>query len=203
LGAGFPNPLLIPPRFAAQGGSLTIFSAFPRESVKGGTTMKNFQLLKFGFLLFTGCFEQITSHAATVTGIPTDSSQGPRLVRTTAYTHSPHAAKNANGSRLQAGQLNSAAADWSRYPFGTKFKILSTNKTYVVDDYGPALVGTNKIDLYMPSRREMAHWGVRKVKIYIIEPGSYDRSLALLRSRKKLPYVRKMVKVLEAKAQSR
>ena len=98
--------------------------------------------------------------------------------------------------------MNSAAADWSRYPLGTKFKILSTNKTYVVDDYGPALVGTNKIDLYMPSRQEMAHWGVRKVQIYIIEAGSYDRSLALLKPRKKLPYVRKMVKVLEEKAQS-
>jgi 3D (Asp-Asp-Asp) domain-containing protein len=165
-------------------------------------TMRNFKLLKYGFLLFTACLVQITT-AKTVSGTPADSSQGPRMVRTTAYTHSAHAAKNANGSRLQAGEVNSAAADWSRYPLGTKFKILSTNKTYVVDDYGPALVGTNKIDLYMPSRQEMAHWGVRKVQIYIIEPGSYDRSLALLRPRKKLPYVRKMVKVLEEKAQSR
>jgi len=70
---------------------------------------------------------------------------------------------------------------------------------YVVDDYGPALVGTNKIDLYMPSRREMHHWGVRKVTINIIEPGSYDRSLALLKPRKHVPYVRRMVKVLEEK----
>jgi len=82
---------------------------------------------------------------------------------------------------------------------GTKFNICGTHQTYVVDDYGPALVGTNNIDLYMPSLREMHHWGVRKVTINIIEPGSYDRSLALLKPRKHVPYVRKMVKVLEDK----
>jgi 3D (Asp-Asp-Asp) domain-containing protein len=177
-----------------------LFSLPMRTGRKGGMMMRNFQLLIYGFWLFTGCFIQITSHAETVSGMPADSSEGPRLVRTTAYTHSSRAAKNAKGSRLQTGEVNSAAADWSRYPLGTKFKILSTNKTYVVDDYGPALVGTNKIDLYMPSRKEMAHWGVRKVQIYIIEPGSYDRSLALLKPRKRLPYVHKMVKVLEEKA---
>jgi 3D (Asp-Asp-Asp) domain-containing protein len=121
-------------------------------------------------------------------------------VRTTAYTCSRHGtAKNANGSQLKAGDLNSAAADWSRFPLGTKFNVCGTHQTYVVDDYGPALVGTNTIDLYMPSLREMHHWGVRKVTIDIIEPGSYERSLALLRPRKHVPYVRKMVKVLEQK----
>jgi 3D (Asp-Asp-Asp) domain-containing protein len=125
--------------------------------------------------------------------------QGRREVRTTAYTRSRHnAAKNANGSHLKAGDLNSAAADWSRFPLGTKFQICGTHQTYVVDDYGPALVGTNKIDLYMPSIREH-HWGVRKVTINIIEAGSYDRSLALLKPRKHVPYVRRMVKVLEEK----
>jgi len=95
--------------------------------------------------------------------------------------------------------LNSAAADWSRFPLGTKFNICGTHQTYVVDDYGPALVGTNKIDLFMPSLRETHHWGVRNVTINIIEPGSYDRSLALLKPRKHVPYVRRMVKVLEEK----
>jgi 3D (Asp-Asp-Asp) domain-containing protein len=121
-------------------------------------------------------------------------------VRTTAYTGSRHgAAKNANGSQLTAGDLNSAAADWSRFPLGTKFNICGTRQTYVVDDYGPALVGTDNIDLYMPSLREMHHWGVRKVTIEIIEPGSYERSLALLKPRKHVPYVRRMVKVLQQK----
>ena len=130
----------------------------------------------------------------------TGGPQGQHEVRTTAYTRSLQgAAKNANGSHLKAGDLNSAAADWSRFPVGIKFNICGTHQTYVVDDYGPALVGTNKIDLYMPSRREMHHWGVRKVTINIIEPGSYERSLALLKPRNRLPYVRRMVKVLEEK----
>ena len=122
-------------------------------------------------------------------------------VRTTAYTRSSQGkAKNANGSQLRSGDLNSAAADWSRFPLGTKFNICGTRQIYVVDDYGPALVGTNTIDLYMPSHHEMNHWGVRKVTIEIIEPGSYERSLALLKPRKNVPYVRRMVKVLQQKA---
>jgi 3D (Asp-Asp-Asp) domain-containing protein len=130
----------------------------------------------------------------------TGGPQGQHEVRTTAYTGSLHgAAKNANGSKLKAGDLNSAAADWSRFPLGTKFSICGTHQTFVVDDYGPALVGTNTIDLYMPSFHEMHHWGVRKVRIEIIEPGSYERSLALLQPRRHVPYVRRMVKVLEQK----
>ena len=130
----------------------------------------------------------------------TSRPQGLCEVRTTAYTRSDHGGgKNANGSQLKTGGLNSAAADWSRFPLGTKFQVCGTHQTYVVDDYGPALVGTNKIDLCMGSLREMNHWGVRKVTIDIIERGSYERSLALLKPRKRVPYVRRMVKVLEQK----
>ena len=162
--------------------------------------MSGIQLLRCGLLLFAFCCVHNVSHAKAITAIATERLQGQRVVRTTAFTHSFHAAaKNAKGSRLRTGDLNSAAADWSRFPLGTKFKIVGTNKTYVVDDYGPALVGTNKIDLYMSSRHEMTHWGVRNVTIDIIEPGSYDRSLVLLKSRRKVPYIRKMVKVLEEK----
>jgi 3D (Asp-Asp-Asp) domain-containing protein len=160
--------------------------------------MKSILLIRGGFLLLAGfCIQNASLCAAMTANLPV-SSEGQRVIRTTAFTHSHHG-KNANGSRLRSGVLNSAAADWSRYPIGTKFKISRTNKTYVVDDYGPALVGTNNIDLYMPSRQEMTKWGVRKVTIDIIEPGSYDRSLALLKSRRSVPYVRKMVKRLEAK----
>ena len=162
--------------------------------------MNSKQPYLFLCLSFASFCVQNTSKGAPMATNSTDGLQGQREVRTTAYARSRHGtAKNANGSHLKAGDLNSAAADWSRFPVGTKFNICGTDKTYVVDDYGPALVGTNKIDLYMPSRREMHHWGVRKVKINIIEPGSYERSLALLKPRKHLPYVRKMVKVLEEK----
>jgi 3D (Asp-Asp-Asp) domain-containing protein len=162
---------------------------------------------------FSFCVQNTSQGAA----VATNAGAGPlglREVRTTAYISSRHgAAKNANGSQLKSGHLNSAAADWSRFPLGTKFSICGTDKLYVVDDYGPALVGTNRIDLCMPSRRacgpglvrssgrldvnEMHHWGVRKVTINIIEPGSYDKSLALLKTRKHVPYVRRMVKGLE------
>src|SRR6516164_11537563 len=143
---------------------------------------------------------QNTSQGTPIATNATGGPQGQREVRTTAYTCSRHgAAKNANDSQLQAGDLNSAAADWSRFPLGTKFNICETRQIYVVDDYGPALVGTNTIDLYMPSPHEMNHWGVRKVTINILELGSYKRSLALLGPRKQVPYVRRMVKVLQQK----
>ena len=129
------------------------------------------------------------------------SEEGPagkvRKVRTTAYTGSEGSHYNAIGSRLQAANLSSAAADWSRFPFGTKFRLLDTNQTYVVDDYGSALVGTETIDLYMPSRRLMRQWGVRHVNIEVIQPGSYAKSLDILRPRKRLPYVRRMVNDLQ------
>ena len=157
-----------------------------------------FLLWLFYFASFSFCVQN-TSQAAAMAKMRR-GPQGRREVRITAYTCSRHkTAKNANGFQLKAGDLNSAAADWSRFPLGTKFNICGTHQTYVVDDYGPALVGTNNIDLYMPSFQEMHHWGVRKVTINIIEPGSYDRSLALLKPRKHVPYVRRMVKVLEEK----
>jgi 3D (Asp-Asp-Asp) domain-containing protein len=158
--------------------------------------MRRIQLLKWGLAWFViGCPLNMT-HAATTVTDAADGSSGKRMVRTTAYTHARHA-KSASGSPLHAGGLNSAAADWSRFPLGTKFKIADTDRIYVVDDYGSALVGTNTIDLYMPTRRAMRHWGVRKVAIEIVEAGSFARSLAVLKGRRHVPYVRKMVKALE------
>ncbi len=64
-----------------------------------------------------------------------------KVVKTTAYTdsesgHRSYGVKNAIGSRLQSGSMNSAAADWSRFPIGTKFRIVDNNQLYVIDDYG-------------------------------------------------------------------
>jgi 3D (Asp-Asp-Asp) domain-containing protein len=158
------------------------------------------QLFLLWLFPFSSFCVQNASQGAPLATNATGGPQGQCEVRTTAYTRSRHGtAKNATGSQLKAGDLKSAAADWSRFPMGTKFNVRGTHQTYVVDDYGPALVGTNKIDLYMPSAREMRHWGVRKVTIDIIEPGSYERSLALLKPRKRVAYVRRMVKVLERK----
>jgi 3D (Asp-Asp-Asp) domain-containing protein len=118
-------------------------------------------------------------------------------VRTTAYTHSEGPRNNAVGSRLHCSDYRSAAADWSRFPVGTKFTILENGQNYIIDDYGSALVGTNTIDLYVPTRTEMNHWGVRRVTINIIELGSYAKSLEILRPRRGASYVRKMVEKLE------
>jgi 3D (Asp-Asp-Asp) domain-containing protein len=162
--------------------------------------MKSKQLFLLWFFPFWGFYVKNTSQGAPISTNPAYEPQGHCEVRTTAYTHSRRCREtNATGSQLKAEDLKSAAADWSRFPLGTKFKVCETHETYVVDDYGPALVGTNKIDLFTPSLREMRHWGVRKVTINIIERGSYAKSLALLKPRKRVPYVRRMVKVLEQK----
>jgi hypothetical protein len=91
----------------------------------------------------------------------------------------------------------SAAADWSRFPLGTRFQIVGTQDRFVIDDYGGALVGTNTIDLYKTSRRAMRLWGVRRVDIDIIEWGSKQMSLEVLAPRKKNGLVRRMIAGIE------
>jgi 3D (Asp-Asp-Asp) domain-containing protein len=149
-------------------------------------------------LLFAGCAVNAERGKTTQT---TGSGQAHRhkVVRTTAYTaaESPHrasGAKNAVGSHLQSGDINSAAADWSHFPVGTKFRILDTNRTYVVDDYGSALVGTDTIDLCVPSLQVMNQWGARRVTIEVLEEGSYEKSLELLESRQRNWCCRQMAK---------
>jgi hypothetical protein len=92
----------------------------------------------------------------------------------------------------------SAAADWSRFPLGTRFQIVGTQDRYVIDDYGGALVGTNTIDLYKTNRRAMHLWGVRRVDIDILEWGSKQQSLKVLSPRKKNGLVRRMIAGIEA-----
>src|SRR5260370_14239908 len=134
------------------------------------------------------------------------SIQGPHKtvqVKTTAYTHSEsghrrYGRNNAVGTELAVGGCNSAAADWSRFPLGTKFKIVGQNQLYVIDDYGSALVGKNTIDLYMPTRGMMKRWGSRDVMIELLELGSYKESLKILRPRCRAAHVRRMVAILQS-----
>jgi hypothetical protein len=93
----------------------------------------------------------------------------------------------------------SAASDWSHFPLGTRFRITNTNEEYVIDDYGSALIGTDTIDLYKPSRLEMKNWGVRHVDIDILEWGSEEKSLKVLTPRCKHRCARQMVAALEKK----
>ncbi|OYW75926.1 MAG: hypothetical protein B7Z37_11025 [Verrucomicrobia bacterium 12-59-8] len=126
-------------------------------------------------------------------------------VRTTAYTHNEsdhiiYGVKSALGTNLKFGTVRSAAADWSRFPVGTSFRIAGQpDITYVVDDYGSALVGTGTIDLYKPSRSMMDKWGVRHVDIQVIQWGSFEKSMELMRDRTRWPHVRAMMEGIEAR----
>ena len=124
-------------------------------------------------------------------------------VRTTAYTHNEGSGhRNAIGRRLASGSCKSAASDWSRFPLGTRFRVVSTGQEYVIDDYGSALIGTNTIDLYKPSRGEMRRWGVRQVDIEILQWGSHEESLKVLRPRHRARIVRRMIAGLETRKTS-
>ena len=122
-------------------------------------------------------------------------------VRTTAYTHTePGGNRNAIGTRLSGKNVMSAASDWSRWPLGTKFRIVDTDEVYQIDDYGSALIGTGTIDLYKKTRLAMRRWGVRSVDIDVIEWGSKEKSLQVLAPRSRNPRVRRMILALSKKS---
>jgi 3D (Asp-Asp-Asp) domain-containing protein len=125
-------------------------------------------------------------------------------VRTTAYTHTEGSGpRNAIGRRLSGGAIKSAASDWSRFPLGTRFRVVGTHEEYVIDDYGGALIGTNTIDLYKSSRAAMNRWGVRHIDIQITHWGSEEESLKVLRPRRRANIVRRMIAGLEDEVPAR
>lgn len=101
------------------------------------------------------------------------------------------------GDSLSGRIVRSAASDWSRFPLGTRFRIVSTTEEFVIDDYGSALIGTSTIDLYKTSKMEMREWGVRKIDIDILEWGSDEQSMRVLRPRTKHSSARRMLAALE------
>ena len=82
-------------------------------------------------------------------------------------------------------------------PLGTVFRMKDSGRIYKVEDYGSALVGRKTVDIYMPNDARMNAWGVREVDIEILELGSYEKSLEVLKPRRKCSHVRKMVAALE------
>src|SRR6201997_2719514 len=125
-------------------------------------------------------------------------------VRTTAYTQKEKGGpRNALGTYLSGHHVMSAAADWSVFPVGTRFRIVTTREEYIIDDYGTALVGTNTIDLYKPTKLEMKRWGVRKVDIDVLQWGSEEKSLQVLGPRAKHPHVQSMLVALNRKTPSK
>lgn len=148
--------------------------------------------------------EDASLAAATAPEAPVAPAEPPKpvmstLVRTTAYTHTEadhikYGTKTALGTPLRNELLyHSAAADWSRFPLGTKFKIQGYDRIFVVDDYGKALVGSMTIDLYFPSMKLMNNWGVRFVKIDVLEFGSFHESRKILAVRANYPHCREML----------
>jgi len=93
----------------------------------------------------------------------------------------------------------SAAADWSRWPAGTVFRLLSTGQVYRVEDYGWALSGRNTIDLYMANQREMNSWGAREESIQILQWGDPQQSLQFLQSHQNYKHIKRMVLELEGR----
>lgn len=91
----------------------------------------------------------------------------------------------------------SAAADWSRWPAGTVFRVMSTGQLYRVEDYGWALSGRNTIDLYMATPGEMNRWGVRQELIQVVRWGDPQESLRRLASHTKFRHIKRMVLELE------
>lgn len=146
-------------------------------------------------LLLSSCVHWLRSEPYTYT---------PRVltVRTTAYTHTEadhkkYGKKTASGTELKASrEYNSAAADWSVFPFGTEFRIKGLNRHFVIDDYGSALVGKDTIDLYFTSRSQMNRWGVQYVDILITKYGDYERSQEILSQRLGFGHCRQMYEAI-------
>jgi 3D (Asp-Asp-Asp) domain-containing protein len=155
--------------------------------------------------LSTACSAALlTSGCASADKTPAKAKTKTVPVTATAYSsgakcNGAWAQRNAIGGRLQSGQVNSAAADWSRFPVGTKFRVVETGKVYVVDDYGSAMVGKDKVDLFHTNYRDVYRWGVRQVNLEIIEWGCPDKSLTILKPRVRAPHVRRMVQALQSK----
>jgi 3D (Asp-Asp-Asp) domain-containing protein len=124
-------------------------------------------------------------------------------VTTTTTTTTTRTVKIVRGKRVvvktkpQPPKIGSAAADWSRWPMGTTFRLLSTGQLYRVDDYGWALAGRNTIDLYMATQAEMNAWGARAEPIQILRWGDSEESLRLLQSHQDYKHIRRMVLELQ------
>jgi 3D (Asp-Asp-Asp) domain-containing protein len=121
----------------------------------------------------------------------------PRKQKVTKWVKTKHGRKKITVTEYVRPRIGSAAADWSRWPAGTIFRIISTGQVYKVEDYGWALSGRNTIDLYFASRRDMNDWGVRTEPIQILRWGDPQQSLAVLQGRQGYKHIRRMVLELQ------
>ena len=109
--------------------------------------------------------------------------------------------KRAVAATTSLPRIGSAAADWSRWPMGTTFRLLSTGQMYRVEDYGWALSGRNTIDLYMANQRDMNAWGARQEPIQVLHWGDPQESLQFLRGHQDYKHIKRMVLELQGRDQ--
>ncbi len=122
-----------------------------------------------------------------------------KVTRTTKRTPKTNRSVKRAVAVSRPPQIGSAAADWSRWPAGTVFRLLSTGQNYRVEDYGWALSGRNTIDLYMANQREMNSWGAREETIQVVKWGDPQESLQFLRSHQNYRHIKRMVLELEGR----
>jgi 3D (Asp-Asp-Asp) domain-containing protein len=125
----------------------------------------------------------------------------PQKKKVTKWVKTKHGRKKVTVTEIIRPVIGSAAADWSRWPAGTTFRVLSTGQVYKVDDYGWALSGRNTIDLYMGTRGDMNAWGLREERIQILRWGSSHESLQVLNGRQGYKHIRRMVLELNGQDQ--
>ncbi len=150
--------------------------------------------------------ERSNYQRASYSGRPQPFSMGdnppttaPRIVRAQPVTVKRGRGRSVVITKPQSPKIGSAAADWSRWPAGTTFRLLSTGQMYRVDDYGWALVGRNTIDLYMATPREMNSWGAREEPIQVLKWGDPEESLRLLAPHEQYKHIRRMVLELKGR----
>jgi 3D (Asp-Asp-Asp) domain-containing protein len=144
--------------------------------------------------------DETASHSPQLQPFSMEETSGSRRITRT----SKHAAKTPRSVKRavtvsRPPQIGSAAADWSRWPAGTVFRLLSTGQNYRVEDYGWALSGRNTIDLYMANQHEMNSWGAREEAIEILQWGDPHESLQFLRRHQDYRHIKRMVLELEGR----
>ena len=132
---------------------------------------------------------------------PAKTKRAKAVPKAKAVAHAPKSKKTVKRATVvrkpKPPVIGSAAADWSRWPAGTTFRLLSTGQIYRVDDYGWALAGRNTIDLYMANSRDMNAWGTRTEPIQVLQWGDPEESLQRLAPHTGYKHIRRMVLELQ------
>ena len=151
--------------------------------------------------LTVGMEERSDYQRVAYSGSPSQPFSMAETRKTTKVTKTTRNGKKVIVTKTKAPKIGSAAADWSRWPAGTTFRLLSTGQLYRVDDYGWALSGRNTIDLYMATSHEMNSWGSRQESIQILKWGDPHESLRLLEPHQNSRHIKRMILQLEGNEQ--